>query len=63
VEFEVPCEGYLLVCSDGLWNYVPDAAAMAELVYAESGEAVDIARRLVDFANSKGGRITLRRFY
>jgi serine/threonine protein phosphatase PrpC/ribosomal protein L37E len=56
VEFEAPGEGYLLVCSDGLWNYVPDAAAMADLVYAESGEAVDIARRLVDFANSKGGQ-------
>jgi serine/threonine protein phosphatase PrpC len=56
VEFESPGDGYLLVCSDGLWNYVPDADAMAELVYAEAGDAVATVRRLVEFANGKGGQ-------
>lgn len=56
VEFDIPGPGYLLLCSDGLWNYVPDAAAMAELVYAKERDAVEIARRLVDFANEKGGQ-------
>jgi len=56
VEFEIPGPGYLLLCSDGLWNYVPDAAAMAELVYAEEQDAVGVVRRLVDFANGKGGQ-------
>jgi serine/threonine protein phosphatase PrpC len=55
-EFEAPGEGYLLLCSDGLWNYVPDPAAMADLIYAEPGEALATVRRLVEFANGKGGQ-------
>jgi serine/threonine protein phosphatase PrpC len=55
-DFEALGEGHLLLCSDGLWNYVPDAAAMAELVYAEDADAASTVRRLVDFANSKGGQ-------
>lgn len=55
-EFEAPGEGYLLLCSDGLWNYVSDAAAMADLIYAEPGDAAATARRLVEFANGKGGQ-------
>jgi serine/threonine protein phosphatase PrpC len=57
VEFEAPCEGFLLVCSDGLWNYVPDAAGMAELIYAHEGEeAAAVVRSLVEFANGRGGQ-------
>lgn len=29
--------GHVLLCSDGLWNYVPDAAALAEAMPAEGG--------------------------
>lgn len=29
--------GHVLLCSDGLWNYVPDAAALAEVLPAEGG--------------------------
>ena len=29
--------GHVLLCSDGLWNYVPDAAALAEVMAAEGG--------------------------
>jgi serine/threonine protein phosphatase PrpC len=57
VEFEAPGKGFLLVCSDGLWNYVPDAAGMAELIYAHDGEeAVAVVRSLADFANGRGGQ-------
>jgi serine/threonine protein phosphatase PrpC len=56
VEFEIPGPGYLLLCSDGLWNYVPDAAALAELIYAREAEAVGVVRSLVDFANERGGQ-------
>jgi serine/threonine protein phosphatase PrpC len=57
VEFESPGEGFLLVCSDGLWNYVPDAAGMAELIYAHEGEeAVAVVRSLAEFANGRGGQ-------
>ncbi len=56
VEFDIPGPGYLLLCSDGLWNYVPDAAAMADLVYAREEAAVDVVRSLVEFANARGGQ-------
>jgi serine/threonine protein phosphatase PrpC len=57
VKFEASGDGFLLVCSDGLWNYVPDAAGMAELVYTREGEdAAGVVRWLVEFANSAGGQ-------
>lgn len=57
VEFEALGEGYFLVCSDGLWNYVPDASGMAEMIYAhEDEEAIAVVRSLVEFANGRGGQ-------
>lgn len=50
--------GWLLVCSDGLWNYSSDPEQMAQLVahYAGSAaEPLDLARALVDWANEQGG--------
>ena len=48
--------GTLLLCTDGLWNYAADAAAIAELVSrAEDKEAVELARELVAFALERGG--------
>jgi serine/threonine protein phosphatase PrpC len=35
---------------------VADPAAMAELIHAGEEEAVNTVRRLVDFANEKGGQ-------
>ncbi len=54
-------DGWLLVCSDGLWNYCSDAAALGELVRStvaqlEGGDPVALAQALVDFANTQGGR-------
>jgi serine/threonine protein phosphatase PrpC len=57
--------GWLLVCSDGLWNYCSDAVALRSLV-AERVAALDpdahagvaplaLAGALVEFANSRGG--------
>ncbi len=51
--------GSLLLCSDGLWNYVPTSAGLGELFAAASVSAHDalgIARYLVDFANERGGQ-------
>ncbi|MFI6868953.1 protein phosphatase 2C domain-containing protein [Nocardia sp. NPDC050406] len=45
--------GTLLLCSDGLWNYLPDAAALASRV--GDGPAPVAARDLVDFALRCGG--------
>jgi serine/threonine protein phosphatase PrpC len=52
--------GWLVVCSDGLWNYCSEADALRELVHAtvtEHGDdPVALAQGLVDFANGEGGR-------
>ena len=42
--------GHVLLCSDGLWNYVPDAAALAEAMPSEGGmtAAVGLTRLALD---------------
>ncbi len=53
INFTIPGSGYLLLCSDGLWNY----ASVAELaqVSPPSVEALIICRQLVEFARNCGG--------
>jgi serine/threonine protein phosphatase PrpC len=46
--------GWLLMCSDGLWNYLPDAADIAQLCTGLDTAAA--ARRLVEFALDAGGQ-------
>lgn len=50
--------GWLLVCSDGLWNYCSDPHAMSELVrrYATTDDPLSTAAALVRWANAQGGR-------
>ena len=50
--------GLLILCSDGLWNYAPEPAQIAEVVRAQpaGADALAIARGLVDFARDRGGR-------
>jgi serine/threonine protein phosphatase PrpC len=58
LDFELPSGPcYLVVCSDGLWNYLPDAASMAVLMRAQPAEADALARAraLVEFALERGG--------
>jgi serine/threonine protein phosphatase PrpC len=45
--------GHVLLCSDGLWNYVPDAAALTEVMPAEGGMAA--AAELTALALKLGG--------
>jgi serine/threonine protein phosphatase PrpC len=57
VTFEPPGPGALMLCSDGLWNYQPDAGKLAEL--ALPGALTDplaAAQALVTFAIEAGGR-------
>jgi serine/threonine protein phosphatase PrpC len=57
VTFEPPGPGVLMLCSDGLWNYQPDAGKLAEL--ALPGALTDplaAAQALVTFAIEAGGR-------
>ena len=59
VDFAVPGPGLLLLCTDGLWNHAPQLADMATLVHEYSSQeatVLRIARRLIEFANSKGGQ-------
>jgi serine/threonine protein phosphatase PrpC len=52
--------GWVLVCSDGLWNYSSDADDLAGLVHRVIGSVgtnpVLIASALVDWANEQGGQ-------
>jgi serine/threonine protein phosphatase PrpC len=54
--FEPPGRGAVLLCSDGLWNYQPDVAGLAEM--ALPGAVTDplpAAGELVRFALDRGG--------
>ncbi len=56
VDFETEGEGRLLLCSDGLWGYVPEATDMASKIAETAALApVELVATLVDFANSRGG--------
>lgn len=54
--------GWLLVCSDGLWNYCSPAHDLGELVQRTSrcspgaAEPLALAQALVDWANAQGGQ-------
>lgn len=53
---EVAEPGWLLACSDGLWNYASTPEAIAAQVHAAgSADPLTIATALVAFANGAGG--------
>ncbi len=56
-QFRPPGSGVLLVCTDGLWNYRPQAADLASLVPfpAVLTDPLDVAVNLVKFAVDAGG--------
>jgi serine/threonine protein phosphatase PrpC len=56
VRFEPPGPGVVLVCSDGLWNYQPQAAGLAGLALpAALTDPLGAAAELVKFALTAGG--------
>ena len=56
VQFEPPGTGVLLLCSDGLWNYVPDAADLAARALPVAlTDPLAAAAGLVAFALGAGG--------
>jgi serine/threonine protein phosphatase PrpC len=51
--------GWVLVCSDGLWNYASEAAAIQSLVVElkpPDANPLSLALALVDWANEQGGK-------
>jgi serine/threonine protein phosphatase PrpC len=56
IRFEPPGPGAVLVCSDGLWNYRPGAADLAELALpAALTDPLGASAELVKFALDAGG--------
>ena len=56
VRFEPPGPGVLLLCSDGLWNYEPEAAKLAGRALPRAlTEPLAAAGALVEFAIESGG--------
>ncbi|AKU19176.1 protein phosphatase 2C domain-containing protein [Luteipulveratus mongoliensis] len=57
---DVDAPGWLLVCSDGLWNYCSAAADLADLVRrtasAQHDDPLATSAALVDWANAQGGQ-------
>ena len=56
---ELDVSGWLLACSDGLWNYCSEPAEMATLVRrtaADHSDPLALAGALVEFANAQGGQ-------
>jgi serine/threonine protein phosphatase PrpC len=47
--------GAVLLCSDGLWNYLTDASDLARRARSPHADPIGTARRLVDFALAAGG--------
>jgi PPM family protein phosphatase len=55
--FPIPGAGYLLLCTDGLWNYAPDPAYLHHLILqAPSLDSLSISRHLIRYANQQGGQ-------
>lgn len=55
-QLAVTSSGWVLVCSDGLWNYASEPAQLAaQIKQAATSDPAALALALVDFANASGG--------
>jgi serine/threonine protein phosphatase PrpC len=57
ITFEPQSEGVVVICTDGLWNYLDPVDELVAVLPADALEApLDAARRLVEIALHSGGR-------
>ena len=57
ITFNIPTQGYLLLCTDGLWNYAPDPAYLHHtLQQSPTLHSEAIVRHLISYANQQGGQ-------
>jgi PPM family protein phosphatase len=55
--FPIPGAGYLLLCTDGLWNYAPNPTYLHHLIQqAPTPDTLSISRHLIRYANQQGGQ-------
>ena len=55
--FTIPGAGYLLLCTDGLWNYAPAPADLLHLIQqAADPNPLAISRYLMRYSNQQGGQ-------
>jgi|HubBroStandDraft_1064217.scaffolds.fasta_scaffold00087_18 serine/threonine protein phosphatase PrpC len=54
---DLPANGWLMVCTDGLWNYAEAPTALAEAADDTllHDDALEVCRKLVNFAKGRGG--------
>jgi PPM family protein phosphatase len=57
-QLRISAPGRVLVCTDGLWNYLPAPDSLTSMINFGTGspDAVSQARSLINFANDKGGK-------
>jgi serine/threonine protein phosphatase PrpC len=56
-EVTVDVPGWVLVCSDGLWNYASEPDALvAQITAAATSDPAALAVALTEFANARGGQ-------
>ena len=55
-EIALDADGWVLVCSDGLWNYASEPDALvAQITAAATSDPAALAVALAEFANAQGG--------
>ena len=55
--FPISGAGYLLLCTDGLWNYAPNPVDLHHLIQQSPDlDPLTISRHLIRYANLQGGQ-------
>jgi PPM family protein phosphatase len=58
IEVDLSATGWLILCTDGVWNYADSAENLARIFHAVpmTATALEIARFLTEWANTRGGK-------